>query len=75
MNECIYDHFGRFRRLRWGIAHGGDRRYEVITVELPDQSQHTVYFDVTELEELVAAATAIKRLRRAAGARHSTVDR
>jgi len=48
MNEWIYDRFGRFRRLRWGIAHGGDRRYEVITVELPDQSQHTVYFDITE---------------------------
>ena len=48
MNEWMYDRFGRFRRLKWGIAHAADRRYEVITVELPDQSQHTVYFDITE---------------------------
>jgi hypothetical protein len=48
MKDWIYDRFGRFRRLKWGIAHAADRRYEVITVELPDQSQHTIYFDITE---------------------------
>jgi hypothetical protein len=48
MNEWIYDRFGRFRRLKWAIAHAGERRYELITVELPDRSQHTVYFDITE---------------------------
>jgi hypothetical protein len=30
------------------LAHAGERRYELITVELPDQSQHTVYFDITD---------------------------
>lgn len=48
MNNWIYDRFGRFRRLKWAIAREGDRRYEVVTFELPDQSQHTVYFDITE---------------------------
>jgi hypothetical protein len=52
-NNWIYDRFGRFRRLKWGVAHAGEgpaeRRYKVITFELPDHSQHTVYFDMTEL--------------------------
>jgi len=47
-NNWMYDRFGRFRRLKWGIAHDANRRYEVITIELPDHSEHTVYFDITD---------------------------
>ncbi len=54
-NNWIFDHFGRFRRLRGGIAHAGEgsamRRYEVVTFEVPDHSEHTVYFDITENEK------------------------
>jgi hypothetical protein len=48
-NNWIYDRYGRFRRVSWGIGHAGERQIKTITVELPDQSKHTVYFDVTEL--------------------------
>jgi hypothetical protein len=48
-NEWMFDRFGRFRRLKFGVAHQGDRHYDVITIELPDHSEHTVYFDITDL--------------------------
>jgi hypothetical protein len=51
-NQWIFHRYGRFMRLKWGIAHTGDegsqRFYKVITVKLPDESQRTVYFDITE---------------------------
>ena len=51
-NNWIYDRFGRFRRRSWGIAHAGEasakRMYKVVTVELSDHSERTVYFDITE---------------------------
>lgn len=54
-NNWIFDHFGRFRRVRGGIAHAGEgsamRRYEVVTFEVPDHTEHTVYFDITENEK------------------------
>src|SRR5437016_3377528 len=48
-NRWMFDRYGRFRRLKYGMGHAGDRRYDVITIELPDHSEHTVYFDITEL--------------------------
>jgi hypothetical protein len=48
-NEWMFDRFGRFRRRKFGVAHQGDRHYDVITIELPDHSEHTVYFDITDL--------------------------
>ena len=48
-NEWMFDRFGRFRRLKFAVAHQGDRHYDVITIELPDHSEHTVYFDITDL--------------------------
>lgn len=48
-NNWIYDRFGRFRRHEYGMGHAGDRRYDVITVELPDGSLHKVFFDITEM--------------------------
>jgi hypothetical protein len=54
-NEWIFDRYGRFRRMKGGIAHAGEgsamRRYEVVTFEVPDHSEHTVYFDITENEK------------------------
>jgi hypothetical protein len=54
-NRWIFDRFGRFRRTGGGIAHAGEssatRRYEVVKIELPDHSKHTVYFDITENEK------------------------
>ncbi|GAC1431093.1 MAG: hypothetical protein NVSMB68_03370 [Thermoanaerobaculia bacterium] len=48
-NEWIFNRYGRFRRLKWGMAHAGERRYDVITVELPDHTEHVVFFDITEM--------------------------
>ena len=48
-NNWIYERFGRFRRHEYGMGHAGDRRYDVITVELPDGSLHKVFFDITEM--------------------------
>jgi hypothetical protein len=51
-NQWIFGRYGRFMRLKWGIAHApagdAERLYKVITVKLPDESQRTVYFDITE---------------------------
>ncbi|HEY4643035.1 MAG TPA: hypothetical protein VII75_16970 [Thermoanaerobaculia bacterium] len=48
-NNWLYDRFGRFRRLKFAVAHQNDRHYDIITIELPDHAQHTVYFDITDL--------------------------
>jgi hypothetical protein len=54
-NNWIFDRYGRFRRVGGGIAHAGEgsatRRYEVVKFEVPDHSEHTVYFDITENEK------------------------
>lgn len=51
-NNWIFDRFGRFRRFGGGIAHAGEgsavRHYEVVKFEVPDHTEHTVYFDITE---------------------------
>ena len=51
-NNWMYDHYGRFRRRGWGIAHAGEgsavRQYKVITIELADHSERKVFFDITE---------------------------
>ena len=58
-NNWIFDRYGRFRRAGGGIAHAGEgsavRRYEVVKVELPDHSERTVYFDITENEKTWAS--------------------
>ena len=48
-NDWIWHRFGRFRRHEYGMGHAGDRRYDVITVELPDGSLHKVFFDITDM--------------------------
>jgi hypothetical protein len=51
-NNWMYDRYGRFRRRSWGIANSGEgsaqRKYKVITIELADHTERTVYFDITE---------------------------
>lgn len=48
-NNWIYDRYGRFRRMSWGVGHAGTREIKTIKVELPDHSTRTVFFDVTEI--------------------------
>lgn len=61
-NNWIFDRYGRFRRLKGGTAHAGEgsatRRYEVVTFEVSDHSEHTVYFDITENEKSLMPASA-----------------
>lgn len=51
VNNWIYDHYGRFRRVGWGLAHQQGRHYKVVKFELPDHSEHTAYFDISEIWE------------------------
>jgi hypothetical protein len=49
----VFDRYGRFRVMKSGVAHAGEgpaeRRYSILTIELPDGSKRTVYFDITEV--------------------------
>jgi hypothetical protein len=47
-NNWIFDRFGRFRKIGGGTGQEVGRRYDVVKFELPDHSEHTVYFDITE---------------------------
>jgi hypothetical protein len=47
-NDWIYDRYGRFRKKSGGTGQTQGRRYDVITVELPDGSEKTIYFDITD---------------------------
>jgi len=47
-NNRIFDRFGRFRKIGGGTGQQDGRRYDVIKFELPDHSEHAVYFDITE---------------------------
>jgi hypothetical protein len=52
MNNWTFDRYGRFRIQKRAIAHAGEgaaeRRYRITTIEVPDGSTHTIYFDITE---------------------------
>ncbi len=47
-NDWIWRHYGRFRKKSIGLATLAGRRYDVVTVELSDHSERTIYFDITE---------------------------
>ena len=47
-NNWMFDRFGRFRRDSGGTGMLHDRRYDVVTIELPNGDRKTVYFDITE---------------------------
>ncbi len=46
-HHWIFDHYGRFRKIRGGLASADDKHYDVITVELGDHTERTIYFDIT----------------------------
>ena len=43
----IYERYGKFHRRFSGIVAENGRHYDEITFELPDHSEHVVYFDIT----------------------------
>ncbi len=47
-NDWIYSHYGRFRKKTVAVASREGRRYDVITVELADHTEKTLYFDITD---------------------------
>ena len=47
-NDWIWRRYGRFRKKSVGLATLAGRRLDVVTVELPDGSERTIYFDITE---------------------------
>jgi hypothetical protein len=46
-NEWIFRHYGRFRKKTVALASLQERRFDVITVELSDHTEKTLYFDIT----------------------------
>ena len=46
-HHWIFDHYGRFRKIRGGLAAADDKHYDVITVELGDHTEKTIFFDIT----------------------------
>jgi hypothetical protein len=46
-HHWIFDHDGRFRKVRGGLASADGKHYDVITVELADHTEKTIYFDIT----------------------------
>jgi hypothetical protein len=46
-HHWIFDHYGRFRKLRGGLASADDKHYDVVVVELGDHTEKTIYFDIS----------------------------
>jgi len=46
-HHWIFDHYGRFRKIGGGLASADGKHYDVITVELGDHTEKTIYFDIT----------------------------
>jgi hypothetical protein len=46
-HHWTFDHYGRFRKVRGGLASADGRHFDVITVELADHTEKTIYFDIT----------------------------
>jgi hypothetical protein len=46
-HHWTFDHYGRFRKVRGGLAAADGKHFDVITVELADHSEKTIYFDIT----------------------------
>jgi hypothetical protein len=46
-HHWIFDHYGRFRKVRGGLASADGKHFDVITVELGDHTEKTIYFDIT----------------------------
>jgi hypothetical protein len=46
-HHWIFDRYGRFRKIRGGLASADGKHYDVITVELGDHTEKTIFFDIT----------------------------
>jgi hypothetical protein len=46
-HHWTFDHYGRFRKIGGGLAAAGGKHFDVITVELADHTEKTIYFDIT----------------------------
>jgi hypothetical protein len=46
-HHWIFDHYGRFRKKSGGLASADGKHFDMITVELGDHSEKTIYFDIT----------------------------
>jgi hypothetical protein len=46
-HHWTFDHYGRFRKVRGGLAAADGRHFDVITVELADHTEKTIFFDIT----------------------------
>jgi len=46
-HHWTFDHYGRFRKVRGGLASADGKHFDVITVELADHTEKTIYFDIT----------------------------
>ena len=47
-HHWTFDRYGRFRKVRGGLAASPDgRHFDVITVELADHTEKTIFFDIT----------------------------
>ena len=46
-HHWIFDHYGRFRKIGGGLASADGKHYDVITVELGDHTEKTIFFDIT----------------------------
>jgi hypothetical protein len=46
-HHWTFDHYGRFRKVRGGLAAADGKHFDVITVELADHTEKTIYFDIT----------------------------
>jgi hypothetical protein len=46
-HHWTFDHYGRFRKVGGGLAAAGGKHFDVITVELADHTEKTIYFDIT----------------------------
>ena len=56
-HHWIFDHYGRFRKKAGGLASADGKHYDVITVELNDHSEKTIYFDITAVYGVMDAPT------------------
>lgn len=46
-HHWTFDHYGRFRKVGGALASADGRHFDVITVELADHTEKTIYFDIT----------------------------
>jgi hypothetical protein len=46
-DDWIWRHYGRFRKKTVALASRNGRRYDRITIEAADHTEHVLFFDIT----------------------------